>query len=191
MIRGDTESVKPQAVLAQPEQRAVALCGSLYRRMGDGGAGTEDESRNGGYRQAGDQAVAADPFDRRIVHFKAAVFQIDGRPAIFGGSKAVERRAFEDRHERKVQVFKDQIAECTAPEELRGASYLHSSRRSLACDRWECLRVKGRTLKVAARPVVVDWAAVKLTLAIAEWLVLKVEIPWAGDAGSGFLPPFQ
>jgi hypothetical protein len=51
--------------------------------------------------------------------------------------------------------------------------------------------VKGRTLKVAARPVVVDWAAVKLTLAIAEGLVLKVEIPWAGDAGSGFLPPFQ
>ena len=36
---------------------------------------------------------------RCVIDFEAAVFQIDGCPAVFGGSEGIEWWAFEDRHE--------------------------------------------------------------------------------------------
>ena len=64
--------------------------------MGDGGAGTEDEGGKGCDGKAGDEAVGANPFDRGIIHLYAAVFRIDGSPAILGGSEGVKRGTFED-----------------------------------------------------------------------------------------------
>ena len=98
MVRRDAEGVEAQAVLAEPEQRAVALGGGFDGGVGDRGAGAEDERGDGGDGQAGDEAVGSDPFDGGIVHLDAAVFQVDGRPAVLGGREGIEGRAFEDGH---------------------------------------------------------------------------------------------
>jgi len=98
VIRRDAEGVEAQAVLAEPEEGAIALGGGLDGGVGDGGAGAEDEGGDGGDGEAGDQTVGADPFDGGVIDFDAAFFEVDGRPAVLGGSEGVEWGAFEDGH---------------------------------------------------------------------------------------------
>jgi hypothetical protein len=52
----------------------------------------------GGDRYGTDEAVGGDPLDRGVVHLDAAVFEIEGSPAILGWSEGFQWRALEDRH---------------------------------------------------------------------------------------------
>ena len=98
MVRCDAEGVEAEAVLAEPEEGAVALGGGFDGGMGDGGAGAEDEGGNGGDGEPGDQAVRGDPLDGRVIDFDTTVFQINGSPAVFGRGEGIEWWAFENRH---------------------------------------------------------------------------------------------
>jgi hypothetical protein len=98
MVRRDPEGIETQPILTKPEKRAITLGSGLDGSVGDAGAWAKDQRGKRRHRQAGDQAIGADPFDRGIIHLNAAVFEVNGSPPVFRGGKGIKGRAFENGH---------------------------------------------------------------------------------------------